>query len=141
MTRHLEFVEIINEKVMMLGWRSDQTNNFHKEVNLQSAACKEEIIRPSTGTARFTAEQLDKLKEELFKRYFDKMEALRMSRIGYQRAPEMPKVLAGKNFLQVELESAGQARKVQAYLEKIKSILRKEKAKEAVHQQWVNVKH
>ena len=56
MTRHLEFIETINDKVMMLGWRSDQTNNFHKEVNVHSAACKEDIIRPNTGTARFTAE-------------------------------------------------------------------------------------
>lgn len=32
-TRHLEFIEIINEKVMMLGWRSDQSNNFLKEAN------------------------------------------------------------------------------------------------------------
>ena len=82
-TRHLEFIEIISEKVLMLGWRSDQTNNFFKDANEQPAACNQEIIRPNTGTARFTQEQLSRVKEELFRRHLEQMEAIRTSQIGY----------------------------------------------------------
>lgn len=82
-TRHLEFIEIISDKVMMLGWRSDQTNNFFKDANQQQAACNQEIIRPNTGTARFTQEQLSRVKEELFRRHLEQIEAIRMSQVGY----------------------------------------------------------
>lgn len=139
-TRHLEFIEIISEKVMMLGWRSDQTNNFFKDANQQQAACSQEIIRPNTGTARFTQEQLSRVKEELFRRHLEQIEAIRMSQVGYQNAPDVPRVLAGRNYLQIDFDTARQARRAQIYLEKIKAILRKEKARQMAHQQWVNIK-
>lgn len=52
----------------------------------------------------------------------------------------MPRVLAGRNYLQIDFDTARQARRAQIYLEKIKAILRKEKARQMAHQQWVNIK-
>lgn len=63
-----------------------------------------------------------------------------MSQVGYECAPDIPRVLAGRNYLQVEFDSQREAKRAQLYLEKIKAILRKEKARQIAQQQWVNLK-